>query len=483
MDTIIVTDKVKSLQFLTDVMPVIASDMYLSSETYLKQKSLRVINMCESYAYQSIGYYISLLAEARQHKVLPSIHRIQDILTVSLSKFLSKDLSDELQSALKDENMKSVKVSVFFGTHPDKRLNVLAKKLYALFPLPMMEYVFELKKNWEIKSIHPISISLLTTEDKVRMITALTIYLSKKRLFETKKKQALYHIAMLLDPKETHPPSNVKAIETFIHIGKEMNIQVDKIDKGDMKSLLEYDGLLIRTTTAVNHYTYRFARCALESDLIVVDDPISIVKCTNKVYLSELLTHHKIPSLDTVIISKYAKNLPKVTFPLVLKKPDSAFSEGVIKIEDNAMLVASLKQFFKTSDLVIAQPFMPTDFDWRIGVFDGKPLFACKYHMAKNHWQIYDWDSKEKNTGENEAIPLQAVPSAIMKTALKASKLIGNGLYGVDIKVRGNKHYVIEINDNPNIDAGIEDGVMGESLYKDIFDVFIKRIRRKHGYG
>jgi glutathione synthase/RimK-type ligase-like ATP-grasp enzyme len=55
-------------------------------------------------------------------------------------------------------------------------------------------------------------------------------------------------------------------------------------------------------------------------------------------------------------------------------------------------------------------------------------------------------------------------------------------LYGVDIKSQGSKHYVIEVNDNPNIDFGIEDALLGETLYQQIMNVFLQRIRRKHGY-
>ena len=29
-----------------------------------------------------------------------------------------------------------------------------------------------------------------------------------------------------------------------------------------------------------------------------------------------------------------------------------------------------------------AQEYLATDFDWRVGVLDRRPLFACKYFMA-----------------------------------------------------------------------------------------------------
>ena len=102
--------------------------------------------------------------------------------------------------------------------------------------------------------------------------------------------------------------------------------------------------------------------------------------------------------------------------------------------------------------------------------------------MAKGHWQIYNWDDAQETEGDFDTLPLEEVPEKVIKTALKVSQLIGNGLYGVDIKSAGDKHYVIEVNDNPNIDFGIEDQIAGEDLYHQIMSVFIERIRRKHGY-
>jgi glutathione synthase/RimK-type ligase-like ATP-grasp enzyme len=94
---------------------------------------------------------------------------------------------------------------------------------------------------------------------------------------------------------------------------------------------------------------------------------------------------------------------------------------------------------------------MPTEFDWRIGIFNGKPLFACKYFMSRNHWQIIDHNHAGKaGEGAHKTYPVEQVEPFIINTALKAAKLIGDGLYGVDIKVVGKKPFVVEVNDNPN---------------------------------
>ena len=128
---------------------------------------------------------------------------------------------------------------------------------------------------------------------------------------------------------------------------------------------------------------------------------------------------------------------------------------------------------------LIAQEFLPTPFDWRVGVIDGQVLFVCKYFMASEHWQIVNWSANKEDSREGnfECIPADQAPSGLLKTALKATALIGRGLYGVDMKEVDGKFYVIEINDNPNIDGGIEDKILKDRLYTIIMEVFLGRIK------
>jgi glutathione synthase/RimK-type ligase-like ATP-grasp enzyme len=97
--------------------------------------------------------------------------------------------------------------------------------------------------------------------------------------------------------------------------------------------------------------------------------------------------------------------------------------------------------------------------------------------MAAEHWQIVNWNGKQVQDGEVESIPQDQAPSGLLKTALKATGLIGKSLYGVDMKEVDGKFYVIEINDNPNIDSGIEDKILKEKLYSTIMDVFLTKIK------
>ncbi|MFT7086474.1 MAG: glutathione synthase/RimK-type ligase-like ATP-grasp enzyme [Vicingaceae bacterium] len=97
--------------------------------------------------------------------------------------------------------------------------------------------------------------------------------------------------------------------------------------------------------------------------------------------------------------------------------------------------------------------------------------------MAKGHWQIYDWStSEDTNYGGVESVLLSDVPPAVIDASLKAANLIGNGLYGVDAKYDQEKVYIIEVNDNPSIDATFEDRILGDSLYDKIIGDFKRRL-------
>jgi glutathione synthase/RimK-type ligase-like ATP-grasp enzyme len=166
--------------------------------------------------------------------------------------------------------------------------------------------------------------------------------------------------------------------------------------------------------------------------------------------------------------------------PCILKQPDSSFSQGVMKVSTEEEAQEKMKKLFTRSEMIIAQQFLPTDFDWRIGVLDKKPLYACRYFMAKGHWQIIDYGKTGKiREGNADAIRIEDVPEPVLNTALKAANLIGDGLYGVDLKFVGKKVYVIEVNDNPNIDAGMEDLILKDELYQTVIKSFIRRIEEK----
>src|SRR5262249_8306009 len=164
--------------------------------------------------------------------------------------------------------------------------------------------------------------------------------------------------------------------------------------------------------------------------------------------------------------------------PLIVKLPDGTFSQSVKKADDLAQFDAITQAMFNRSPLLIVQEFVPTPFDWRIGVLDGQVLFACKYHMAPGHRQIVTTaPNGEREYGRVEAVPIDHLPPEVRSLALESAALFGDGLYGVDVKETAAGLVVIEVNDNPSIQSGYEDEIEGDRLYEAVLAAFVRRIR------
>jgi thioredoxin reductase len=107
------------------------------------------------------------------------------------------------------------------------------------------------------------------------------------------------------------------------------------------------------------------------------------------------------------------------------------------------------EQWLEDSDLLIAQKFIPTEYDWRVGVLGGQPLFAVHYLMAKKHWQIVNHKANGKpDQGGIKTFTLKEAPPHVVETAVKAARCIGDGLYGVDLKETKDGVFVIETESN-----------------------------------
>jgi glutathione synthase/RimK-type ligase-like ATP-grasp enzyme len=468
---------------------VVSARDYLMSPADYKVRGTRVVNLCRGYGYLSTGYYCSLLAEARRHRVIPSVHTLTDLSSKAIYSLNVDDLDALLQKALERRAKRSednrFETLVCFGRSQDPELRDIGRQLFELFPAPLLKVEFRRRERWQLASLKPVHLGQLKGEQHGFFADALSGYLSKRWHSTRSRSVARYDIAILYNPDEKMPPSDENALRRFIEAGRKLGADVELITKKDYNRLAEYDALFIRETTNIDHHTYSFAKKADAEGMAVIDDPESIVKCTNKVYLTELLTNHKVPVPRSLILRKgEAVDLEgAVGFPAVLKIPDGSFSRGVFKAKDAEEAVEITTKLFKESDLILAQEYLYTDFDWRIGVLDGEPLFACQYFMSPAHWQIvHHKEGEEFDEGGFTTLPIPDVPKPVLNAALSAARLIGKGFYGVDLKSRDDKVVVIEVNDNPNVDEGVEDGVLGGALYERIMQSLVRRVEdRRRG--
>lgn len=453
-----------------------------------------VINLCRSYKYLSVGYYCSLMAEARGQQVLPSVKTINDLSRKAIYSLDTSELNLALNALLDEDNSRPMPVEfsmdIHFGETDYTPLAALARHIFDTFPTPLMRVEFERDDTeWQIAGIKVQSLGTLNERQRAACGAALRRFQGMAQPTVPAPRRYRYHIAILHDPHEALPPSNPAALANFVSAGRTLGIDVSLIEKADFSRLGEFDALLIRETTAINHHTYLFAKKAESEGLVVIDDPSSILRCTNKVYLADLMHSHGIPVPRTYALQKrdladISRMEKEIGYPMVLKIPDGAFSRGVTKVANAAQLNAVASELLQQSSLVLVQEYLYTEFDWRIGVLNRKPIFASQYFMSKGHWQVAKRDAQgNAEFGMAASVPLDAVPADLLAYATQAANLIGDGLYGVDMKMTTRGPVLIEVNDNPNIDAGGEDGVLGEQLYRMVLGDLVRRLDLMHAHA
>jgi glutathione synthase/RimK-type ligase-like ATP-grasp enzyme len=346
----------------------------------------------------------------------------------------------------------------------------------------MLKVTFRDSALTQVDHFRTMSLGELNEAQQTLFANAIDRFSKKIWHYPRSKKPSRYDLAILHDPDEKLGPSNTSALNLFVSEAKKMNINAELITADDSARLMEFDALFIRQTTAVHHITYQLARKAHLADMVVIDDPTSIIRCTNKVYLKELLDREQIPCPRSKLIfkknpSSYQRLTECFGRTMVIKIPDGSFSVGVAKITSEEEYLQITAELFNRSSILLVQEYVPTEFDWRIGVLGGECIYSCKYFMAKGHWQIIQHrKTGNARAGSWETVPIGSVPSRVRKLALKATSLIGKGLYGVDIKVVNDQPIIIEINDNPSIEHGVEDKIMGNELYRIILREIVNRL-------
>ncbi len=312
MKKIIVVNTPKNWKFHIPEAEIVSAKDYLTNPDFTTQKNVRVFNLCKDYSYQSKGYYVSLLAEARGHKVIPNVKNIRDFKAPAVVKIISDEIDELIQKSLHKLTGTEFVLSIYFGQNVSAQYLELSQALYRVFQAPLLRAKFVFKQKWFIQSIRPISVDEIPETHKEMVDQFAIEYFQKDRYVSPKTEDYVYDLGILTNPEEVEPPSNKEAIQLFIEAAQDTGFRVEMITKTDYHRVGEFDAIFIRETTNVNHHTYAFARRAQSEGIAVIDDPDSILRCSNKVYLQELMTVGKIPSPKTIIAhSETATRLPR----------------------------------------------------------------------------------------------------------------------------------------------------------------------------
>lgn len=483
-DWILIADDLRDLAALGAPFRMMTTRDYVLQPKLLSGARPKIINLSRSYNYQTDGYYASLLAEARGHRVVPTVETLLDLYDRDIPEDTASILEELFGKAVAKATARSApeRLVVCFGEVEDERFRKFGRQLFDWYRAPVVVVTTTTNGQpgkYKLKRIKLTPFTRLEDDEMELFVKSLTAYTERSWKSPRARTIPKWSIAVLHDPNEKLAPSNVESLQYWARLAERDSVEIEPITKKDFNRLAQFDALMIRETTSIKNHTYRFARKAVAEGMPVIDDPVSMIRCTNKVYLWERLTGAGLPAPETMIIqdkTDLEEVADRLNFPVVLKIPDGSFSRGIRKASSMQELREIVSQYLEDSDLCIAQKFVPTEFDWRVGVLDRRAVFVCQYKMARGHWQIIKHQEDGPSVeGGHTAIPVAEAPADIVDVAVRAANLIGDGFYGVDLKSGPDGPMVIEINDNPNLDRGVEDEA-DRNVWNHLTEWFVKRL-------
>jgi glutathione synthase/RimK-type ligase-like ATP-grasp enzyme len=250
----------------------------------------------------------------------------------------------------------------------------------------------------------------------------------------------------------------------FKSAAEERGHELHFLFRPELRKIPRFDAIFIRALTDPLNSAYVAARTAELHGLPVIDDSRSIMICCDKVFMYRCLQKHNVPMPRTVILDadsitreRGRELLAELGPEIILKAPSSSFSSHVDKARTPEEFVEIGERYLHRAERIVVQEFVPTKFDWRVGVLAGEPLYCCRYLIPDETFKIQAFVNGHITYGRVETVPMGQAPTAVIETALAAAGAIGNGLYGVDLKETGNGVVTIEVNDNPTINAEEED--------------------------
>ena len=161
---VILVDQPKDLPNADTPHKVITTSEYLARPRLFDMGRPKLVNLARSYAYQSKGYYASLLAEARGHRVVPTVETMLELREAKLYEHALPELEDELNRCARRADFQpegEFKLLVCFGIARDARFESFGRLLFDWFRCPALEVNVEPGTWLSIERIRPRNITRL----------------------------------------------------------------------------------------------------------------------------------------------------------------------------------------------------------------------------------------------------------------------------------------------------------------------------------
>src|SRR5437868_13367440 len=117
MSVLFVVDQARHWPFEIPGSTVVTARAYLTEPAYANHLKAKVLNLCRVNRYQGRGYYVSLLAEARDHEPMPSVKALGDLQSDELRQAIAAKVVD-LTRAIRHDDSDVFELDAYFGRDP-----------------------------------------------------------------------------------------------------------------------------------------------------------------------------------------------------------------------------------------------------------------------------------------------------------------------------------------------------------------------------
>ncbi|HSK48236.1 MAG TPA: RimK family alpha-L-glutamate ligase [Coriobacteriia bacterium] len=206
----------------------------------------------------------------------------------------------------------------------------------------------------------------------------------------------------------------------------------------------------------------------------VVDSPDAVALCRDKLAIRAALHSSGVMTPTTIPLEALTSENEAETvaaglggFPVVVKPSRGMRGEGV-KLVQSAVELVRVPAAPTPLGKLLAQRYLPSQFDLRVIVVGGEPLGAVRRHAGPG-----DFRANLELGGRAECVPL---PDDVAALAVAASRSVGADVAAVDMLPDVQGWQVIEVNSAPGF-AGFEE-VTGVNVAAAIVSAALEGVRR-----
>ena len=201
-----------------------------------------------SYNYQSKGYYASLLAEARGHRVIPTVETMLDLRELKLYEQSLPELQEALTAAATKAHASeetTFDLLFCFGFAQDQRFETFGRLLFDWYRCPAIEVTITPGKRWKIDRLRARPLAKLGPDETEFFRTSLHRHTQRDWRNPRGRPIARYSLAVLHDPQDELPPSSSETLRHFQRIAEKHSVAVELITRRQLAELAEFDALFV----------------------------------------------------------------------------------------------------------------------------------------------------------------------------------------------------------------------------------------------